>query len=493
MANVFLDVTRLCRRLTAPTPDGVGRVEHAYLKWALSLPRAYFIIAGDRRIDLLDAKEAHRLFQTVEARWRGAPDAEARAETLYAEFIGSGVFERPSDRLRQRLRALPELPAPQRRTLLTRLLKAEANDQRRPLRRRLAAIARRYRLPGKGGPSGFAAAIGLAAADRTIAAEIAAEAPAPLEPSGPTPRLLRKANECDDPLYICVGLFPGAAPSALVALKKACPRFRAGVMLHDLIPARLGGPHGVEIASDVSANLRALQQAEATLIANSEATRRDYLVFASESGLPTCKVAAAPLGFSGPAGRAANAQAESAYFLSLGSLAHRKNTDLLARIWPRLKDRMGSAAPRLIVVGAEPQPALGLGDRLRRNSAADLISVETGVDDDRLAGLIGGARALLFPSFAEGWGLPLVEALAAGTPAICSDIPAFREAGQKLADYIDPLDGLGWLSAIENYASPDSAERTAQCARIRAFRTPTWEAHFRIVETALDMEPARVS
>lgn len=493
MANVFLDVTRLCRRLKVPTPDGVGRVEHAYLQWALRQPHASFVISGERRIDLLERDKAHRLFQTVTARWRGDPGAGDRAEEFRSELVASGYFEQPSAILRRRLRSLPDLPPERRRTILTRLLKAELDEQRRPLRKQLAAIARRYRLPGKGGPTGLASAIGVAAADKTIAEEIAADAPeARKGPPVPTPRLIREITGGEDALYVCVSLFPGEAPSTLNALRQVHPPLRSAIMLHDLIPATVGGPHGVEAAENVSSNLRNLHAGGSTIIANSDATRREYLGYASDTGLPACEIIVAPLGLPRRA-PVVEPKAETAYFLALGSLVHRKNTDLLARIWPRLKDRMGAAAPRLIVVGAEPDPALGLGDRLRHNPAADLITVETGTSDDRLASLVSGARALLFPSFAEGWGFPLIEALAAGTPAICSDIPAFREAGRNLADYIDPLDGLGWLQAVENYAAKGSNERAAQCARIRNFRPLSWPDHFRIIETKLDITPPAVS
>ena len=56
-----------------------------------------------------------------------------------------------------------------------------------------------------------------------------------------------------------------------------------------------------------------------------------------------------------------------------------------------------------------------------------------------------GARAVLLPSFAEGFGMPVAEALAAGVPVIASDIAALREVGGDVPEYLDPIDGLGWL------------------------------------------------
>jgi hypothetical protein len=85
------------------------------------------------------------------------------------------------------------------------------------------------------------------------------------------------------------------------------------------------------------------------------------------------------------------------------------------------------------------------------------------------------------PSFAEGYGLPLAEALALGTPVICSDIAVFREAGGEVPEFIDPLDGLSWREAIIDYVPPDSKRRQAQIDRLRNWSAPTWQRHFEIV------------
>lgn len=85
------------------------------------------------------------------------------------------------------------------------------------------------------------------------------------------------------------------------------------------------------------------------------------------------------------------------------------------------------------------------------------------------------------PSFAEGFGLPVVEALVHGLPVLCSDIPVFREVGGQVPEFIDPLDGLGWQAAIEAYCPDDSPERSAQLARLASWSAPTWDDHFKVV------------
>jgi glycosyltransferase involved in cell wall biosynthesis len=106
--------------------------------------------------------------------------------------------------------------------------------------------------------------------------------------------------------------------------------------------------------------------------------------------------------------------------------------------------------------------------------------------DVQLATYLHHAQALLFPSFAEGYGLPLVEALSAGTPVIASDLPVFKEIAGDIPDYLDPLDGLGWLSLIEAYSATGSAMRDAQKARMRQFVSPSWQQHFEQVDALLE-------
>ena len=61
------------------------------------------------------------------------------------------------------------------------------------------------------------------------------------------------------------------------------------------------------------------------------------------------------------------------------------------------------------------------------------------VDEHEKATLIAEAHGLIMPSFAEGFGVPIIEALAANTPVLCSDIAVFREVAGELADYFDPF------------------------------------------------------
>jgi glycosyltransferase involved in cell wall biosynthesis len=97
-----------------------------------------------------------------------------------------------------------------------------------------------------------------------------------------------------------------------------------------------------------------------------------------------------------------------------------------------------------------------------------------GVDDDTLAAIYTGARALVFPSDDEGFGLPTVEALACGTPVVACDIPALREVLGTRATFVDcdDLDALMAAGAAASRPAPDPPPWTwADAARA------TWDVY----------------
>ncbi|MGE5268156.1 MAG: glycosyltransferase, partial [Thiohalocapsa sp.] len=147
---------------------------------------------------------------------------------------------------------------------------------------------------------------------------------------------------------------------------------------------------------------------------------------------------------------------------------------------------LAEQAPLLVLVGQRGWETENVIDMLERCPALRGVVIEhNSLPDAEMVPLLEGARALLLPSFAEGFGFPLVEAFALGVPALCSDIAALREMGADVAEFLDPLDGTGWRQAILDYALPQSPRRDAQLARLRRWEEPRWADHFAAVEHLL--------
>lgn len=262
---------------------------------------------------------------------------------------------------------------------------------------------------------------------------------------------------------------------------------RAVWMVHDLIPiahpeyarAGEGGRHTRRMEN-------ALRHASA-LLANSRATLRALQEFAQARGVSLPPTRVAPLAPALPQVERPPRPLAEPYFLVVGTIEPRKNLPLLLHVWQRLVAQFGQAAPRLVIAGRRGWECENVVDLLERSGALRGHVVELpSCPDAELAGWLAHANALLFPSFVEGYGLPLVEALACGTPAIASDLAVFREIAGDAPDYLDPLDGPAWLERVRRYAAPESPERQAQLQRIAGFRAPSWGEHFAIVDALLD-------
>lgn len=175
------------------------------------------------------------------------------------------------------------------------------------------------------------------------------------------------------------------------------------------------------------------------------------------------------------------------YFVCLGTIEPRKNHLLLLHLWRQLAQTLPAAeVPRLVVIGRRGWENEQVVDMLERcPSLTGHVEELGGCPDRRLSALLRGAAALLMPSFAEGYGMPVAEALSVGTPVICSDLPALHEVGGDAPDYLDPLDGPGWRRAVLDHAAGGPL-RMAQLARLPDWHNPGWEEHIAIVARAVE-------
>ncbi|MBK8335734.1 MAG: glycosyltransferase family 4 protein [Sterolibacteriaceae bacterium] len=261
--------------------------------------------------------------------------------------------------------------------------------------------------------------------------------------------------------------------------------------LHDLIPITHPEYCRAGEAEKHRRRLATMLAAGKGLVVNSRVTRDVLEGYAAQQELmlPPCVVA--PLAPAALPPAAPVSPLGQPYFVILGTIEPRKNHLLLLHLWRNLVQQFGTAAPRLLVIGQRGWECENVIDLLERcEPLRGCVSEHSCCSDGELATYLRHACALLFPSFEEGYGMPLVEALATGVPVLASALPVFREIAGDIPEYIDPLDGSAWRRMILDYAAPDSALRSAQLRRMAGYRPPTWPEHFAKVEALMEQVDA---
>lgn len=279
-------------------------------------------------------------------------------------------------------------------------------------------------------------------------------------------------------IYLNVGQLGWAAPFTTRWLRRR-PDIRAVFMLHDAIP--------VERRDLVSG----LGHHTHRMMLRTAARRASGLIVTTESAASSVLAALGALG----RGRAPPTAgiplpvaplfleplppdpelAAGPYFFVCGAIEPRKNLLMLLNVWQSMEQRLGAATPHLVVAGALARQGAPIRERLL--AAGPRVTVIANLSSPGLRRLMAHARAVLMPSLAEGFGLPIIEALALGTPVLASDLPAHREAGGPFPTYLDPQDSGAWTEAITTLAADDAAQAAAR-QRLADYRPFTQADYF---------------
>jgi glycosyltransferase involved in cell wall biosynthesis len=218
------------------------------------------------------------------------------------------------------------------------------------------------------------------------------------------------------------------------------------------------------------------------IVAISHASRDDLKAFLEGAGLPVPPVDVVHLGTDLSVDEAEVRPPpgfpEGPHVLCVGTIEPRKNHEVLYQAWDRLVAKHGDRVPRLVMAGGIGWGVSDLIHRIRANPRTrDAIWMVHGISDGQLIWLYRNALFAVYPSFYEGWGLPVAEALSMGRPCITSDAPAVVEASQGMSVAIDPIDGPAWVAAIERlWLDEQARDRMARDVR-ENFRTQRWHEH----------------
>ncbi|MEM1361049.1 MAG: glycosyltransferase family 1 protein [Pseudomonadota bacterium] len=254
--------------------------------------------------------------------------------------------------------------------------------------------------------------------------------------------------------------------------------------IHDMIPTDYPDLVRAGAADRHSARMRLVLNAADLVLTNSTYSQDRIAAFASKEALPLTPIEVLHIGVEPSFLSALKAQgawspSETPHFVTVGTIEPRKNLSVLLKAWKLLKAGPGPT-PQLKIIGRRGWFTEANADYPGLLEEAAPEAIETGaLDDGQLLEMLLSSRALLFPSFVEGWGMPIVEALTASVPVIASDIDAFREASQGFATLLPAEDSAAWANAVRQAAS------VTPPADLSGFKPPTWPTHFEKLEQSL--------
>lgn len=260
---------------------------------------------------------------------------------------------------------------------------------------------------------------------------------------------------------------------------RSCPESRIAVYLHDTIPLDLPDTQTQQSRLAFRQFLGRVDRCADMVLCNSQATKVDIMGHARHlapdrlhvlwPGLPDMTVGPAPQGpWTG-----------QPYFLAIGTIEPRKNIGFLLDLWTGFA---GPDDPHLILCGRRGWMNEAVFAALDQGPAN--VHELADLPDPRMWGLLEQSNGLMFPSRAEGFGYPAIEAAALNVPLICNSLPIFKEVLDAYPIYAAESDRYAWANKIKQLAQRRRDQGGEQYSET-GFQAPTWQAHFNQLFTLL--------
>lgn len=177
-------------------------------------------------------------------------------------------------------------------------------------------------------------------------------------------------------------------------------------------------------------------------------------------------------------------QINAPYFLSVSTIEPRKNLTILLRVYQRFREQNDSRV-LLILVGGKGWKYQSFYDELARHPYRKDILMAGFVDEEDLPTLYSHTLALVYPSLYEGFGMPVLEAMACGAVVICSERSSMPEVGKSAALYFDPEDEAGLLQHMQAVAQNESLAMERRMLSLQEASTFSWENYVRMFMEAI--------
>ena len=277
-----------------------------------------------------------------------------------------------------------------------------------------------------------------------------------------------------------------------IAQLKAATGVRLAVVCYDLIPLQFPRFFKDRDVADLSRYWRAALPLADLVIVNSQAVARDarQLGGGQTGDLVVCPLGANPTTLrSDAAAPLPEPLRPGAYGLFVSTIEPRKGHELLLKVWLRLLDGgvPQRTAFKLVFVGRRGWLMEAFETALREApGVAETLIILPQVDDASLDALYRNAGFCLYPSFYEGYGLPVVEAFARGKAVIASNGGALPELVGDLSPCLDPGDEAGWSATLKLWIEDPAARAPYEAAIRERFRHPSWDGAAGLFYGALD-------
>lgn len=249
---------------------------------------------------------------------------------------------------------------------------------------------------------------------------------------------------------------------------------KVAVMVHDTIPLDYPEYQRAGTVQKFAKKLAVVSEFADMVVYNSDQSRLDGERHFSKFGnVPDCIVAHLGIARTEPDNGPLPPDLDSSapFFVTVGTIEPRKNHVLLLDLWDDFFSDSGGL--QLVILGARGWNSTHIFKRL--DAGVSNVFEVNSVSDRMVAQLMAKSAGLLFPSIAEGFGLPPAEAILQQTPVICGDLPVYREFLGNIPVYADVKDRYLWKATIEKFADQ---KRSGRAREFDLKKLPTWEAHF---------------
>lgn len=290
----------------------------------------------------------------------------------------------------------------------------------------------------------------------------------------------------DDTVLVFGGHWDKPHYAGLLADIKQRYKARVAHVVYDMIPVYDRAHVAEEEHERFPRYIRAISAIADVIYAISESTKRDYLRFLKENKIKhTPKVQVIILGEDfthnkpvKPAGFK-----EKDYILAVGTVEVRKNYGLLYTTYKRARE-LNISLPKLVIVGRVGWLSGDVYYQMVHDStiSQDIVFIHS-ADDNQLSWLYENSLFTVYPSFYEGWGLPVAEAAFYGKACATSNSSSLPEVIGDLAEYFSPYSADECLAAMQKLMN--AKHRRALEAKLRKRQPVSWDTTFEQVKQAL--------